>query len=328
MYRISLRTRPLLRFPRPRTISSSRKPIINSTNKSVENSQIAPPPIPDHRHTLSPIPPSQSPSRTSVVALSAAVASAVFASAALLSSNYSREHNSDRSGAANPLYAGAEHAARKAAESFDRIFHHAKRTGVAASVLWQSLRSVLSSANHEVRSGFEIRVAALLADIAAANSGRRASIVGAGGGAVVDWLLESVAVAKDGGGTQAESARALAYLIADPNVSAAVLGRPHAVPNLLRFIFSGQPRLSKNKKAGACLWLPLWTLLRPAVTMQKRYLLCHHCLEMLKPETLLQPYKLLRKGVCTWMSHLKVKMMMVGREGMELESRYLKVPLF
>jgi len=100
-----------------------------------------------------------------------------------------------------------------------------------------------------VRSGFEIRVAALLADIAAANSGRRASIVGAGGGAVVDWLLE--AVTKEGGGgggTQAESARALAYLIADPNVSAAVLGRPHAVPNLLRFIFSCQPRRSKNKK--------------------------------------------------------------------------------
>jgi hypothetical protein len=123
-----------------------------------------------------------------------------------------------------------------------------KRTGVAATVLWQSLRSVLSSANHEVRSGFEIRVAALLADIAAANSSRRAAIVGAGGGAVVDWLLDSVAVVKDaGGGTQAEAARALAYLIADPDVSAAVFARPHAVPNLLRFIFSCKPRRSKNK---------------------------------------------------------------------------------
>lgn len=119
---------------------------------------------------------------------------------------------------------------------------------MAASVLLQSLRSVLSSANHEVRSGFEIRVAALLADIAAANSSRRSAIVGAGGGAVVDWLLESVAVAKDAGGTQAEAARALAYLIADPNVSAAVLARPHAVPNLLRFIFSCKPRLSKINK--------------------------------------------------------------------------------
>ncbi|RDX76856.1 putative inactive heme oxygenase 2, chloroplastic, partial [Mucuna pruriens] len=239
MYRICLRTRPLLRFHLPRNISSSRKPIINSTNTSIENSQTAPPPVPDHRHTL-PLIPSQSLYRTSVVSLSAAAV--VFASVAFLSSD------SDHRGATNPLYAGAEHAARKAADSFDRIFHHAKRTGVAAAVLWQSLCSVLSSANHEVRSGFEIRVAALLADISAANSGRRAAIVGAGGGAVVDWLLESVAVAKDGGGTQAESARALAYLIADPNVSAAVLGRPHAVPSLLRFIFSCQPRRSKNKK--------------------------------------------------------------------------------
>ena len=107
----------------------------------------------------------------------------------------------------------------------------------------------MSSANHEVRSGFEIRVAALLADIAAANSSRRLAIVGAGGGAVVDWLLDSVAVVKDaGGGTQAEAARALAYLIADPNVSAAVFARPHAVTNLLKFIFSCKPRRSNNKK--------------------------------------------------------------------------------
>ncbi|PON46858.1 GPI inositol-deacylase PGAP1-like [Parasponia andersonii] len=122
------------------------------------------------------------------------------------------------------------------------------QTGAAASVLWQSLRSVLSSANHEVRSGFELRVAALLADIVAANESRRAAIVGAGGGAVVDWLLDSVAVQRDGsaGGTQAESARALAYLISDPNVSAAVLGRPGAVPKLLRFIFSCQPQRSKK----------------------------------------------------------------------------------
>ncbi|XP_020231812.2 uncharacterized protein LOC109812293 isoform X2 [Cajanus cajan] len=240
MHRIGFRTRPLLRFSRPRTIFSSTKPIINSANKNLQNPQTAPPPLPDHRHALSPIA-SQSHSRASLLALSAAAISALLASAALLS-------DSDHRGAANPLYEGAERVARKAADSFDRLFHHAKRTGVAAAVLWQSLRSVLSSANHEVRSGFEIRVAALLADIAAANSGRRAAIVGGGGGAVVDWLLGPVAVAKDGGGTQAESARALAYLIADPNVSAAVLGRPHAVPNLLRFIFSCQPRRSKNKK--------------------------------------------------------------------------------
>ncbi|KAL0369021.1 UNVERIFIED_CONTAM: putative inactive heme oxygenase 2, chloroplastic [Sesamum calycinum] len=122
-----------------------------------------------------------------------------------------------------------------------------KQTGVAASVLWQSLRSVMSSANHEVRAGFELRVAALLADIVAASDSRRAAIVGAGGGAVVDWLLETVAVPKDGNGTQAESARALAYLIADPNVCEAVFGRPQAVPNLLRFIFSAQPPSSKKQ---------------------------------------------------------------------------------
>lgn len=230
MLRICLRTtRPFLRFPRPRYIS---RKSFNSPSKDLQNSQIAPPTVP-------PTPSSPLP-RTSFIALSAVAVSALFASAAILSS--------DHDGAPNPLYAGAEHAVHRSVDSFNKLFHHVKRTGVAASVLWQSLRSVLSSANHEVRSGFEIRVAALLADIAAASSSRRAAIVGAGGGAVVDWLLESVAVAKDGGiGTQAEAARALAYLIADPNVSAAVLARPHAIPNLLRFIFSCQPRRSKNK---------------------------------------------------------------------------------
>lgn len=122
-----------------------------------------------------------------------------------------------------------------------------KHTGVAASVLWKSLHSVLSSANHEVRSGFEVRVAALLADIVAANESRRAAIVGAGGGVVVDWLLESVALNNgESYGTQAEAARALAYLIADGNVCEKVLGRPHAVPNLLRFIFFAQPHQSKK----------------------------------------------------------------------------------
>ena len=121
-----------------------------------------------------------------------------------------------------------------------------KQTGVAASVLWQSLTSVLSSANYEVRSGFELKVAALLADIAAANASRRQAIVGAGGGKVLDWLLETVAVSGDNAGTQGESARALAHLLGDPNVCEAVLGRPDAVPNLLRFIFSSQPQTSKK----------------------------------------------------------------------------------
>lgn len=97
-------------------------------------------------------------------------------------------------------------------------------------------------------------MAALLADILAANEARRAAIVGAGGGAVVDWLLDSVASSGHGGdriGTQSESARALAHLIADPNVCHAVLGRPHAIPNLLRFIFSFQPKKSKSVKHSA-----------------------------------------------------------------------------
>ncbi|XP_061350215.1 uncharacterized protein LOC133295401 isoform X2 [Gastrolobium bilobum] len=242
MHRICFTTRPFLRFPRPRSVSSSSRKPINSKDNIVENSQIVPPPVPKHQDRLSPLPPPAF-SRTSVIALSAAV----LASVAFLSSDYARQRDPDHGGATNPLYSGAEQAVHKSADSFNRIFHHAKRTGVAAAVLLQSLRSVLSSANQEVRSGFEIRVAALLADIAAANSSRRAAIVGAGGGAVVDWLLDSVAVAKDGGGTQAESARALAYLIADPSVSAAVLGRPNAIPNLLRFIFSCQPRRSKKK---------------------------------------------------------------------------------
>ncbi|KAI3777416.1 hypothetical protein L1987_47216 [Smallanthus sonchifolius] len=128
-------------------------------------------------------------------------------------------------------------------ESLRRILDTVKHTGIAVSVLWKSLSSVLSSANHEVRSGFEVRVAALLADIVAADESRRAAIVRAGGGLVVDWLLDSVALNRGRNyGSQAESARALAYLIADPNVSEAILRRPQAVPNLLRFIFSTHRR--------------------------------------------------------------------------------------
>lgn len=149
-------------------------------------------------------------------------------------------------GAAGGVYREMENVVEKSKDSFTRTMNRMKQTGAAASVLWKSLRSVMSSANHEVRAGFELRVAALLADIAAASESRRAALVGAGGGAVVDWLLETVSSNGENFGTQAESARALAYLIADPNVSEAVFGRPHAVPNLLRFIFSAQPRRSKK----------------------------------------------------------------------------------
>lgn len=248
MHRFGFRIRRYLRFHRPRHISASSSSFSKQPTKpshNVANPPIVPPPVPNNHLSDSLPTPTSSFPRRSVIAVSATVVSAVFASIAYLSSDYHNQRQSDDK-PSNPLLAGVEHALHKSSDSLDNIFHHIKRTSVAASVLWQSLTSVLSSANHEVRSGFEIRVAALLADIAAANSSRRAAIVGAGGGAVVDWLLDSVAVAKDGGGTQAESARALAYLIADPNVSAIVLGRPHAIPNLLNFIFSCHPRRLKK----------------------------------------------------------------------------------
>lgn len=90
-------------------------------------------------------------------------------------------------------------------------------------------------------------MASFLADIAAANGARRAAIVGAGRGAVVDWLLEMVAGDGSGGGAQTEAARALAYLIADGEVAEDVLGRPHAITYLLRFIFASQPKRSKKQ---------------------------------------------------------------------------------
>ncbi|KAF0911254.1 hypothetical protein E2562_008014 [Oryza meyeriana var. granulata] len=123
-----------------------------------------------------------------------------------------------------------------------RVVERMQQTCAAGKVLCKSLMSVLSSANHEVRSGFELRVAALLADIAAASAARRAAIVSAGGGAVIDWLLESVVRRT----TQAEAARALAHLLADPWVAPVVLGRPRAVPCLLQFIFSYQPKRGKK----------------------------------------------------------------------------------
>ncbi|KAG8503129.1 hypothetical protein CXB51_000936 [Gossypium anomalum] len=193
-------------------------------------------------------------SRNSVLALSAALLSAIVASVAVLSANKGNEAsdgNGNPSPRRSPLYDSIEHTMQKSNESFRRIVHQAKQTSVAASVLWQSLRSVMSSANHEVRAGFELRVASLLADIAAANASRRAAIVNASGGAVVDWLLETVAVGKaDVCGTQAEAARALAYLIADPDVRKDVLGRPGAVSYLLRFIFSCQPQNKSKRHSG------------------------------------------------------------------------------
>lgn len=156
----------------------------------------------------------------------------------------------------NQLYAGLEQTLEKCKGSIHRLLDRMVQTGAAATVLWKSLASVLSSANQEVRSGFELRVAALLADIAAASEARRSAIVGAGGGAVVDWLLESVAEPRNGGdhgGTQSESARALAHLIADSNVSEMVLGRPNAIPNLLKFIFSSQPM--GQKKVSVFSWM-------------------------------------------------------------------------
>nr|XP_043636922.1 uncharacterized protein LOC122607913 [Erigeron canadensis] len=136
----------------------------------------------------------------------------------------------------------------RSTETVKRVVSTMKHTGVAATVLWKSLRSVLSSANHEVRLGFEVRVAALLADIVAANEGRRMAIVGAGGGVVVDWLLDLVSGGGSAGGSvQGEAARALAYLIADENVCEVVLNRPNAVPNLLRFIYLAQPNTSKKQ---------------------------------------------------------------------------------
>ncbi|KAK8369696.1 hypothetical protein V6Z12_A01G127700 [Gossypium hirsutum] len=193
-------------------------------------------------------------SRNSVLALSATLLSAIVASVAVLSANKGNEAsggNGNPSPRRSPLYDSIEHTMQKSNESFRRIVHQAKQTSVAASVLWQSLRSVMSSANHEVRAGFELRVASLLADIAAANASRRAAIVNASGGAVVDWLLETVAVGKaDVCGTQAEAARALAYLIADPDVRKDVLGRPGAVSYLLRFIFSCQPQNKSKRHSG------------------------------------------------------------------------------
>ncbi|XVE94851.1 hypothetical protein REPUB_Repub02eG0045100 [Reevesia pubescens] len=256
MIRHCLRTRRRCYLLYPRRFSSSSKNPVESPNnlknphllpsQSSSQSQI----FETHLSTL----PSTTAylSRNSVFALSATLISALVASAAVFSVNEGNEaSDANPSTKKSPLYESIEHTVHKSNESFRRIVLHAKQTGVAASVLWQSLSSVMSSANHEVRAGFELRVASLLADIAAANASRRAAIVSAGGGAVVDWLLVTVAVGKtDVCGTQAEAARALAYLIADPDVRKDVLGRPGAVPYLLRFIFSCQPQNKSKRHLG------------------------------------------------------------------------------
>ncbi|KAK6938715.1 hypothetical protein RJ641_032223 [Dillenia turbinata] len=228
-----------LRFSLSRSSSSS--PSSSSCSRQLQNSiehhnDIKPPrppfPIIQNPNTtfLSPHPLFLS--RPPLYILSATLISAIVASYALYSSDDTVER----------VFNGSN-------ESAKRIVNQMKQTGVAASVLWQSLMSVMSSANQEVRQGFELKVAALLADIAAANSSRRAAIVAAGGGRVVDWLLETVAaVSGENSVTQAESARALAYLLADHQVCEDVLARPNAVPNLLRFIFASQPQRSKKHR--------------------------------------------------------------------------------
>lgn len=235
------------RLPRP--FSSSSPPTTGPSRPSLNLNGPQLTPSPPQQPSRGPLPsiytvsPSSSFSKKSVFVLSAAALSTAIAYAAVFPSDHDQ---SDRNPSRNSrIYDSIEHAVQKSGNSLRRVVHHARQTGVAASVLWQSLRSVLSSANHEVRAGFELRVAALLADIASANAARRAALVGAGSGAVVDWLLETAAVPGDRIGAQDEAARALAYLIVDPTVRKDALARPDAVPKLLKFIFSCQP---KNKK--------------------------------------------------------------------------------
>ncbi|KAK1389392.1 Armadillo-like helical [Heracleum sosnowskyi] len=244
VFSFSLKRRRLIPFPLlRRTFSSSpppptAKPPINpveTLNKPNNSSQNAP--TIHHNHTITPLS-SLSSSRTTLLALSATLISTFY----LLSLTRPDPPDSQPDHNNNPLTHDFQHA-------INRIINKMKQTGVAATVLWKSLTSVLCSANYEVRSGFESKVAALLADIAAANESRRVAIVGAGGGAVVDWLIQMVARTGDSCGTQAESARALAYLIADPNVCEAVFERPHVVPNLLRFIFSTQPSKKQKRRS-------------------------------------------------------------------------------
>ncbi|XP_042429926.1 uncharacterized protein LOC122016621 isoform X1 [Zingiber officinale] len=247
----------LLRRRRPPHCHAGRR---FSSETSHESTQIRPGFLeqPSPRPLLVQNPPAPTPSPAAASPLRSASSSyaiaATVVSASALAAYVALSFSDRPSPRSDRIYSDMEETLERSKNSVRRILDRMSQTGAAASVLWKSLVSMLSSANHGVRSGFEFRVAALLADISAANEARRAAIVGAGGGAVVDWLLDSVAISGHGGdriGTQSESARALAHLIADPNVCHAVLGRPYAIPNLLRFIFSFQPKKSKSVKHSA-----------------------------------------------------------------------------
>ncbi|KAG1334651.1 Protein SERAC1 [Cocos nucifera] len=236
------------RPPRPPRWRFSSQTSGEPSNHHLKDSS-SPPSLLQKPLTSSPLPPLPYSPRRSLpfYALTGTLVSSL-ALAAYLSYPYSDDRHRPRS---ERIYADLEKTLERSKGSVQRVLDQMKQTFAAAAVLWNLLASVLSTANQEVRSGFELRVAALLADISAANGVRRSAIVGAGGGAVVDWLLESVASSGNGGdhsGTQAEAARALAHLIADPNVCQSVLGRPHAIPNLLKFIFSFQPKTSKKQQ--------------------------------------------------------------------------------
>nr|CAD1832260.1 unnamed protein product [Ananas comosus var. bracteatus] len=132
-------------------------------------------------HIPSPSPASHSDRSFAFYALAGTLASSV-AAAAYLSSSSSSSAADHRIPSSDQIYADLEKTLEASKSSVRRVVDQMRQTGAAAAVLWKSLASVMSSANQEVRSGFELRVAALLADIAAANSARRAAIVGAGAG--------------------------------------------------------------------------------------------------------------------------------------------------
>lgn len=134
-------------------------------------------------------------------------------------------------------------------ESSKSMYHRCIDTGVAATVLFKSLKSMLSSANEEAKVGLKMRVAALLADLSGANESRRRAIISAGGGAVVDWLLETLSSSNSTPPiTQAEAARALSHLISDAATCESVLARPQAISHLFRFVYSLRPQSAKQQK--------------------------------------------------------------------------------
>lgn len=133
-------------------------------------------------------------------------------------------------------------------ESSKSMYYRCIDTGVAVTVLFKSLKSMLSSANEEAKVGLKMRVAALLADLSGANESRRRAIVSAGGGAVVDWLLETLSSNSTPPITQAEAARALSYLISDAATCESVLARPQAISHLFRFVYSLRPQSAKQQK--------------------------------------------------------------------------------